>query len=181
MDADAHLLFGALMTDADDEVRTSNIGLAAGTYYLAVDNDDLHLNSDIYEVGFSFTASGSWEREYNGDSGHANALAEKANVSGTLSNAEAVFDEDWYAFTVDADGTLYLRLSHENLGGGNDIFRVMLYSAELEPIGETMISYESSEAVSGRFTVAPGTYYARVASGNYQADVRYYLSYEIEK
>ena len=181
MDADAHLLFGALMTDADGEVRTPNIGLAAGTYYLAVDNDDLYLNSDIYEVGFSFTASGSWEREYNGDSAHANVLAEKANVSGTLSNAETVFDEDWYTFTVDADGTLYLRLSHENLGGGNDIFRIMLYSETLEQIGETMVSYESSEAVSGRFSVTPGTYYARVASGNYQADVRYYLSYEIEK
>ena len=181
MDAEGRLLFGTLMTDAADEVRTPNIGLAAGTYYLSVDNDDLYLNSDIYEVGFSFTASGSWEREYNGDREHANILAEKANVSGTLSNAETVFDEDWYVFTVDADGTICLRLSHENLGGGNDIFRVTLYSSELEPIGDTMVSYESSDAVSGRFGVTPGTYYARVASGNYQSDARYYLSFEIEK
>ena len=96
-------------------------------------------------------------------------------------DAEALFDEDWYAFSTDEDGTLILRLNHDDLGGGRDIFHVTLYSEDQKQIGDTMVSFESSNSVSARFTVAKGKYFIRVTSGNYMSDVRYYLSYELEK
>ena len=180
-DSQGHPLYGALITDADDEIRSSNIGLGAGTYYISVDNDDLYLNSGTYEIGYSFTASSSWEREYNGSPEFATPITDKISVSGTTSDAEALFDEDWYTFNTEEAGTLILRLNHDNLGGSRDIFHVTLYSAGQKQIGDTIVSFESSDTVSARFAVAKGKFYVKVTSGNFKSDVRYYLSYEIEK
>ena len=181
LDSQGHALYGALLTDVADGIRSSNIGLDAGTYFISVDNDDLYLNSGTYEIEYAFTASSGWEREYNGAPEYATQLTDRINVSGTITDAEALFDEDWYAFSTDEDGTLILRLNHDDLGGGRDIFHVTLYSEDQKQIGDTMVSFESSNSVSARFTVAKGKYFIRVTSGNYMSDVRYYLSYELEK
>ncbi len=181
LDSEGHSLYGALLTDVADGIRSSNIGLGAGTYYISVDNDDLYLNSGTYEIEYSFTASSGWEREYNGTPECATQITDRVNVSGTISDAEALFDEDWYTFSTDDAGTLILRLNHDNLGGGRDIFHVTLYSAAQKQIGDTMVSFESSDTVSARFAVAKGKFYVKVTSGNYKSDVRYYLSYETEK
>ena len=181
MDADGHTLFSEMQSDGGAEIRSPGVGLAAGTYYLCVNNDNLYLNSKTYVVGYTFTQSAGWEHEYNGTPESADALTDGVSVSGTLSDVESDFDTDWFTFTVAKEGGVLLQLRHEKLGGNNDIFNLTLYNAELQPAGETLVSYESSETVSGRYTLAPGTYYVKVTAGKYSRDVRYYLTFSIEK
>ena len=181
LDAAGHVLFGEMQTDGGAEVRSPGVGLAAGSYYLCVNNDNLYLNSETYQVGYAFTPSAGWEREYNGEPAFATPIAENVSVSGTLADAEADFDTDWFTFTVEEAGTAVIRLRHDVLGGGNDIFNLALFNAEGAQLGETVVSTESTENVSGSFSLAPGTYYIKVNAGKYNSSIRYYLTYSIQK
>ncbi len=181
LDSAGHVLFSEMQPDGGAEIRSPGVGLAAGTYYLCVNNDNLYLNNETYLVGYDFTPSGSWEREYNGETAFATPISENVPVSGTLSDAESDFDTDWFTFTVEEACTAVVRLRHEVLGGGNDIFNLSLYNAAGKRVGKTVVSTESSETVSGTFSLTPGTYYIKVTAGKYQSDIRYYLTYSIEK
>lgn len=181
VDGDGRVLFSDMQADGGAEIRSPGVGLAAGTYYICVNNDNLYLNSETYLVGYAFTPSGSWEREYNGAPEYATPMTANAPVSGTLSDVGVDFDTDYYTFTVSEPCTALLQLRHEILGGGNDIFNVSLYNASMKPVGEAFISYESSETSSGRYQLAPGVYYVKVTAGKYSSNIRYYLQYSIEK
>ena len=181
LDAAGHVLFSDMQSDGGAEVRSPGVGLSAGTYYLCVNNDNLYLNSETYQVGYDFTPSGSWEREYNGETAFATPITENVPVSGTLADAESDFDTDWFTFTVEDACTAVVRLRHEVLGGSNDIFNLALFDAAGNQLGETVVSTESTETVSGSFTLTPGTYYVKVTAGKYQSSIRYNLTYSIEK
>ena len=181
LDGAGHVLFSDLQSDGGAEIRSPGVGLAAGTYYICINNDNLYLNNETYQVGYEFTPSGSWEREYNGETTFATPIAQNVPVSGTLADAESDFDTDWFTFTVEEACTAVLRLRHELLGGSNDIFNLTLYDAVGNQVGDAVVSTESSETVSGSYPLAPGAYYVKVTAGKYNSSIRYYLTYSIEK
>lgn len=181
LDGDGRALYGDMQAEGGKELRSPGVGLAAGTYYICVNNDNLHLSSDTYLVGYAFTPSGGWEREYNGAPEAATPISANVPVSGTLTDADGEFDTDYYTFTVSENCAALLQLRHDILGGGNDIFSVSVLDSALKPVGEAFISYESSETASGSYRLAPGVYYVKVTAGKFSSSVRYYLQYSIEK
>ena len=181
LDGAGHILFSELQSNGGAEIRSPGIGLPAGKYYLCVNNDNLYLNNETYQVGFKFTPSEKWEREYNGERSAATPIAASVAVSGTLTDAESDFDTDWFTFTVKESCKVKLKLKHSVKSGENDIFNVSLYNADGKRVGKTIVSKENTETVSRSFSVAPGTYYVKVTAGKYTGSVRYYLTYSIEK
>ena len=181
LDGDGRALYGDMQAEGGEALRSPGVGLAAGTYYICVNNDNLHLSSDTYLVGYAFTPSGGWEREYNGAPEFATPISANVPVSGTLTDADGDFDTDYYTFTVTESCAALLQLRHEKLGGNNDIFNVSVLDSALKPVGEAFISYESGETASGTYRLAPGQYYVKVTAGKYSSSVRYYLQYSIEK
>lgn len=181
LDGAGHILFSELQANGGAEIRSPGIGLPAGKYYLCVNNDNLYLNNETYQVGFKFTPSEKWEREYNGERSAATPIAAGVAVSGTLTDAESDFDTDWFTFTVKDNCKVKLKLKHSVKSGENDIFNVSLYNADGKHVGKTIVSKENTETVSRSFSVAPGTYYVKVTAGKYNSSIRYYLTYSIEK
>lgn len=174
-------LFSALLSDSAEELQTPSIGLSVGTYYVRVDDADLYHNSDTYEVSYAFTPSTGWERENNNTFELATPLAADVPISGTLADVETDFDTDWYVITVNTAGQALLNLSHESTGGVNDIFRIALFDADLQQVGETVTSYENTDSVSEKYTVTPGKYYIKITAGKYKSETRYFLNYSMQK
>ncbi len=169
-----------MITDRAAYLRLPVIGVGAGTYYVCVDNDNLYENVGTYELGCSFTSADDWEREYNNQPDHATPLSENTAVTGTLSDAESEFDTDWFAFAVAEDTAVTLTFTHEATEGRKDIFNITLYGADGTAIGETLITYEDTPALTLTQALTVGTYYVKVTSGRYNSNVRYTLTYSLE-
>ncbi len=181
MDSKERTIWSALISDVADKITLPFAGLAAGRYYLLVDNDNLRPSDAPYELGYTFKAANNREREYNGEKANANALAANKPVYGNLTDHGAAFDEDWFTFTCKTAGQIRLGLAHQKSEGKKDIFNVTLYNAAGEQQGRVLVSKENNASVSAVFSVEPGKYYVKVTSGKYNTSMRYTLTYSLEK
>lgn len=181
-DEGGRVIYSVLAADNDETVASPNIGLGAGRYFFTVDDDDLYHACSDYEIGFSFTETNGWEREYNDAPDLSTAVYENISVSGTMADAGTDFDSDWYRFEASREGKVKVGLRHPATGLGNEIFRVYVYNAALEQIGEVLSVSDSAESAYMLFDAVPGEYFIKLTSGRYSSSVRYYLncSYEEE-
>ena len=182
LDGEGREIYSAMITGgASAQLHSPNVGLPAGEYYLRVDDDNLYHNSDTYSLTYTFTPSGSWEKEYNGTPEAATPLSPQIALSGTLSDALTDFDTDWFILSVEEEGELLLSFRHDDTGDDLDIFTVTLYNDALQSVGDAIVSCGNTPTVSQKFTVTPGVWYVRVTSGKYASDIRYTLMYSMEK
>ena len=175
-------VYSAMIAGGENAVLLSpDVGLPAGDYLLRVDDDNLYHNSDTYSLRFTFTPEESWEPEPNDTPETATPLLPLSPVTGTLSDALTDFDTDWFVLTVEEGDSLLLRFTHGDTGDERDIFNVRLYNADLQPVGETVVSCGNTPEISRTYPVLPGIWYVRVTSGKYASDIRYELTYSMEK
>ncbi len=178
-DALGHPVLSMLLADDADGIAPQKTGLAAGDYYLVVNNADLYQDNGGYQISYTYTPDDAWEREYNNLDAWANDLAPDTPVTGTITDHGSVFDEDWFAFTLNEACAVEVRLSHEALEGEADIFAFALYNGALERVGEQTVSFANAAEVSARYDLQPGVYYVKVTSGRYSPSIPYTLSYTI--
>lgn len=167
------------------------VGLAAGTYYVRVDDNGLYLNPGDYTVASVFTAADSWESEYNGDKTNADVIFSGKTVTGTIADCEAEFDDDYYTFTLKAPAFVYVSLAHEARADEKNIFCFSLLDKDGKAVTvedenrnklsvNKINSFGNTGSAGGYYTLPSGTYYIRVTSGLFSPDMKYELTYSIK-
>lgn len=196
-DASGRGLWEDVVSPVNNSAVSALIGLAAGTYYVSIDNNGLHKNSGEYTAAAAFTAASGWESEYNGSIAAADTVAAGSAVTGTIVDCEAEFDDDYFTFTLSSPAIIRLSLRHEARADNKHIFTVSLLDksgnavqvedAERHKLvterGEKQLNIKSfgdTESVQGYYTLAAGTYYIRVTSGLFSPDMKYELLYSVK-
>lgn len=190
-DAAGKGVWESVVSPLENTAVSPPIGLAAGTYYVRVDDNGLFRNPGDYTVASVFTASDSWESEYNGDKTNADVIASGKTVTGTITDCEAEFDDDYYTFTLKKPAFVYVTLAHESSADEKNIFCVSLLDKDGKAVTvedenrnklsvNKINSFGNTQNAGGYYTLSSGTYYIRVTSGLFRPDMRYELTYSIK-
>ncbi len=186
-DEQENILYRGISAWADDVTVSSSIGLGKGTYYIRIDSENLHLNSEKYYLTVSFTEASDVETEFNNSFDAADILIEHTPVTGNLSERETDYDTDFFVLELTEDADITVSFSHEVLSHSREIFNFALYDNSFSPVavysengeGETVIKslsdVERTEAVYKNLPA--GKYFVRVDSGIFYSGIYYTLSY----
>lgn len=175
-DSFGNTIYSSLIADNAQSVLSPSIGLAAGTYYIIIDDSDLYHSASDYELSFSFTETNGWEKEYNNTPLLATPIYEDIPISGTISDAGTDFDTDYFVISAEKVGKMTVNFSHAAGISSRETFRISVYNQKMEQVGSVLSSYDNTVSVSGDFDIMPGTYFIKVTSGSYSSDMRYYLT-----
>lgn len=154
----------------------SNLGLAAGEYYILIDGDSLSYNSASYTIQWSLTPRDDFETEPNGTPELAKEIMGNKKYYGAIISNDTEFDEDYYKFVITEERNVSLELGHEKV---NDSSLTWITSI-LDENGNEVRTVESplNEGLvnTGIITLAEGTYYIKVETGMYGSEIPYYLN-----
>ncbi len=187
LDEHGNMLYRGLSAWADDVTVSSPVGLGKGTYYIRIDSENLHLNSEKYFLTVSFTEDTSTETEFNNSFETADMLMEHTPVTGNLSERDTDYDTDFFMFEIGESSDITIEFTHEELSVSREIFNLTLYDYNFSPVavysetgeGETVIkSLSDSEKTQAVYKNLPsGKYYVKVSSGIFYSEIQYSLSY----
>ncbi len=187
LDGEGNMLYKGLSAWADDVTVSTPVGLGKGTYYIRIDSENLHLNSDKYFLTVSFTEAADTETEFNNSFTAADTLLEHTPVTGNLSERDTDYDTDFFVLEIGEASDITVEFAHEALPVSREIFNFTLYDYSFNAVasysengeGETVIkSLSDSEKTEAVYKGLPaGTYYVRVTSGIFYNGIQYTLSY----
>ena len=187
LDEQGNMLYKGLSAWADDVTVSSPTGLGKGTYYVKIDSESLHLNSDNYYLTVSFTEASSTETEFNNSADTADVLLEHTPVTGSLTERDTDYDTDFFVLEITESADITVEFTHEVLSGSREIFSFSLYDEELEPVaayseeGEGAVLIHSpsdSEKTEAHYKNLPaGRYYIKVTPGIFYSEIQYSLSF----
>ena len=174
-----------LMLQSEASVSSGAVGLAAGVYYVQIDHDDLYDAAGAYTLQYTFAAAGSCEREFNDASDSASPIGAGVPCIAALQDRNADPDTDWFRFTLERPAAVTLRLTYENGGLQDVLYRAVLHDAALAPVadengGETLACGGASLS-QATYRLAAGDYYVRVTAGVYAVHTAYAVSYTINE
>ena len=152
------------------------VGLPAGTYYARVRSSSYH-SSTNYTLRVSFTASSTYEKEYNGSRDSASAINVNTAYKGSLYSSS---DVDWYKITLPQAGALTVEFTHKDLTSSNNYWTVHLYNSEGDNItgGSDTANTFKGDGTGGKLPevgLPAGTYYVKVIAGSYFSNSTYSL------
>ncbi len=165
-----------------ETITTPNMGLAAGTYYLEV--DDLSFYDNPYSIKYSYMPSSEWEKEFNERYDEATLMSNNTIMNGNLMKSE---DKDFYKIVLPQDGSMKFSFGHTYIETGSYIWRVKLYDANLHEFVDWEYAGNVIETiVEPGIGLPAGTYYIEVSSlsaydENYQIKYSYTASDAWEK
>ncbi len=121
-------------------------------------------------------ANGS-ETEPNDDPSTANAMCGNNQIKGALSTTD---DEDWYTWTVPANKTYTITLSHITQDYGMVLYK--LQGNQLAEVGIAPSNHDHANQTLARSTSTGGTYYLLVGSydGSFDATHQYQVNLAIQ-
>lgn len=159
----------------ESELKISNLGLAAGDYYVLIDGDSLFYNSANYTCRWTFEAKDNFEKEPNSIARRAEDIGFNTFYYGAIISSDVNFDEDYYKFTLTEETNLSLELGHEKIYDSSvswianivDEDNEVLYSAE-SGLNDGLVS-------TGVVTLPEGTYYVKIETGMYGSELPYYF------
>ena len=149
----------------DGKAVSVNYGLEPGVYYAKLVNPYEYKGKD-YKFSVNFTADENYETEPNGKKEFANEIALNSFARG---NSDSYSDSDWYKFTVDEKGATSFSLEADfaSSTGSKYDWKLELYSGD-----NTNYTYainfkgEDGKAVSNKYGLDPGVYYAKLVNPN---------------
>ncbi len=137
------------------------IGVEAGIYYICVDPWNASAVEGLaYKVQVNYTATTNWEMEQNGNYTISNNVPLNSRMYGSGYTSS---DEDWYRFTLPADGTVNINFSNDYKNSSSTAFSLKLYRAVTGGHGSAL--YEKSIVPSttsrnlGNIYLTAGNYY----------------------
>lgn len=167
-------LLGLGMNGKNTSYRSMNIGLAAGTYYVKIEDD--YYSADAYTFRVNFTPSGSWETEFNNDSLSADFINVNETRHGSLSSG----DKDWYQFEIPKNGYVSISFGHEYLEN-TATWKLYIYNEKREKLAEWASYRDNTSITTSQVGLKAGKYYMVVepyilSSKDYNFKVNYTAS-----
>ena len=157
----------------NENITTSNYGVAPGTYYIKIYRSDYHSAND-YRLKVNFTEATTWETEYNNSSSTADTIGLNKDINGSLTMSG---DEDWYRFTVTKQGWFNVSFKHDTVSSTGKHWKIYLYQGDaVSGIDSTTAAYEvagNADLTTSNYGVAPGTYYIRIYRSDYHSANNY--------
>lgn len=158
-------------------LQTPYIGLAAGTYYVKIDSDNLYHSSIVYRLTLFTGESPAWETEPNNTSETADLIKDNSPVSGTLIENGVDFDKDYFVFTAEKDGSLVVTLTHDRLvGNDKEGWVITLLNEQGETVKKVTSKWDQENASMTADGLKAGKYYILVETGLYFSSARYVLT-----
>jgi uncharacterized protein (DUF2141 family) len=161
-----------LSSQNDPSVTTSQVGLPAGTYFVKVERPTYRDLADApYQLTAAFTATSTWETEFNDDYPTADPIALAKAVNGTLDDSD---DVDYYRVSVPKAITLAVMLEHTKFASTENSWEVSIIDSRSQSLA-TVTSGQNQPRVVVTAKVKAGTYYVKVARPTYRdlSDVPY--------
>ena len=158
------------------EVTTCDIGLEAGTWYVKVAPYSRYYPcSAAYQFKVNFTATNTWEREFNQNAGSANSIDVNTKYGGCIAYGD---DVDFYTFTLDEAGYVSLAFSHEYVNDGDKWTMDLLNINSASFVSRSFSGRTTTETSICKIGLPKGQYYVRVKaySWYYPSSANYYLT-----
>ncbi len=155
--------------------QSCQIGLETGTYYVCVTKSPAYRYDVDYQLTVNFTASSTWETEFNDTAATADPMALNTKYSGSIMNSR---DEDWYMFTLPTSETVQLVFGNESVTTFGNNWRTTIYTIENKKvISNTWRGDATTDRTSDECSLAAGTYYVCVEGmiGN-RTDETYWIT-----
>lgn len=149
------------------------LGLAAGTYYIKIDDDyeNYHYrhSSQTYSFSVNYTKTSSWETEFNNSITSADLITVGSEYSGVIRNND---DEDYYSFQLKAKSNVFVRFDHDLLDTTETRWDLRLIdSTQKEYIG-IRIAGNEKQTYTSMVELDAGTYYIHVRKSTQYYDGR---------
>lgn len=159
-------------------ISNTLVGLANGVDDIAVSTNDIGVEN-VSENALTQLETGEKEdldgdTSIYGNSSHASAYAINVNqaYTGRISQEDFLHDkEDYYVFSIPADGYIQIEFSHEIYESDNNGYEINLERNDLDhTVIENFLSGNgyTQSAASGQIGLPAGTYYLHIADYNYE-------------
>lgn len=149
-------------------IRSNNIGLLAGTYYVAVENSYRSESTIDYQLRVNWTASNSWETEYNDGFLTADVMTINQPIYGSMMYDSGT-DYDYYRFTLTKAGYIDVSFVHAILENSSVSWDVTIYNSNRESIKTMGVQGNKATSKMGMVYLSKGTYYVLV-DNSYRAE-----------
>ncbi len=153
----------------------TNLGLAAGEYYILIDGDSLAYNSTSYTCQWKFTERDDFEIEPNGSMKTAKDIKSNAYYYGAIISTDVDFDEDYYRFEITKERNVSLELWHEKVTDSSLTWVASIIDENGNVVKAVDSSLNQGLVSTGVMTLKKGTYYIKVETGMYGSELPYYF------
>lgn len=146
---------------------STDVGLAAGQYYIKV--DAWHDGTESCTLKVNYSASDNWEKEDNDGFGTANDILLNTQYSGANQFNQ---EDDYYKFTLTSAGEISLNFKHPVLHDNNPYWYADVYNEQTEHLLQLRIKGAETDINSAELGLEAGVYYLKVDTDFY-SDVTY--------
>ena len=152
-------IYSQTISGGDKKTVTPQIGLKAGTYYIAVASaNSLSFCSDTYKLKCNYSKSNYWEIEGNDTFDTATSIKSGKTYHGSMKEAK---DYDYYKIKMKKKGYLQLNIRQSSEKSGK-IYRVKVYNADKQELFSTEVPGTDSDFSTCKLGLGKGTYYIRL-------------------
>ncbi len=173
-DVDGNEIFAKSSLFSQEKIESGSIGLKPGAYFVSVVT---YVYYDAqYTLTLSKTANETFETEINDTKALADNITFSSPVSGSCSDRSTSVDNDWYTFTLSADGYVNLNLSHAVTDDENtyNIWRISLYNEKMNLLYSKNIPFNVKSVKSPYLGLAKGKYYVLIDNKDMRSSTEVY-------
>ena len=165
-------VYSQTISGGDKKTVTPQIGLKAGTYYIAVASaNSLSFCSDTYKLKVNYSKSAYWEIEGNDTFDTATSIKSGKTYYGSMMGTK---DYDYYKIKMEKKGYLKLNIKQSSEKSGK-IYRVKVYNADKQELFSTEVPGTDADFSTCKLGLGKGNYYIRIETyisnlytGNYK-------------
>lgn len=172
-DGDYYEIVKRISTWNSNECAINNLGLAKGEYYIVIDADSVSYNSASYNLKWTLTPRDDFETEPNGTMIRAKEIKGNTFYYGAIISSDVDFDEDYYKFEITKEQNVSLELGHEKINDSSLTWIASIVDEDGNEICAVESSLNEGLVNTGVVTLPEGTYYVKVETGMYGAEVPY--------
>lgn len=156
-------------------LSVSNLGLAAGDYYILIDADSVSYNSASYSISWSFTERANFEKEPNSIIRRAKDIDFNETYYGAIISSDVTFDEDFYRFEVTGETAVSLELGHDKVEDNSVTWIASIVDEDGYEVSAVESSLNDGLVTTGTVTLPEGVYYVKIETGMYGSEAPYYF------
>lgn len=152
-------VYSQTISGGDKKTVTPQIGLKAGTYYIAVASaNSLSFCSDTYKLKVNYSKSAYWEIEGNDTFDTATSIKSGKTYYGSMMGTK---DYDYYKIKMEKKGYLKLNIKQSSEKSGK-IYRVKVYNADKQELFSTEVPGTDADFSTCKLGLGKGNYYIRI-------------------